>query len=346
MGNRNHFERLCTSITLAGRGGSREIAYSLESGHAHYSSSRPMWGSGKPPPSHHQGCSGPSSYLSSLSFEMMFLPSSPSDCTLPPRSQGCHQSEHGSSDAELPDHPGRATRLFQPLFPGTRLRRTKGKRSSRTSLSLRASWLSSLLFSLLSPLLPALIDFLLIKATTTFCNSPCTIPNAGALASDAPKRHQRQPCSVGTGAAPPPSPAGGMLAPQLVPPALWSLCAAAAELRIWPWLPPRLAGDCISVLFIVSARSFMQMLMNPRPSFAPSRVPSTPPPAQPSALEFLFTVLQGISPLLQGLRAAQSPFLLPAGSHTSLVPVAVQCHLQVSASLTVTIPSPPLASPN
>lgn len=151
---------------------------------------------------------------------------------------------------------------------------------------------------------------------------------------------------VGTGAVPQLSSVGGMLASQLVQPALWSLCAAAAELRIWPWLPPRLAGDCISVLFIVSARSFLQMLMNARPSFAPSRVPSTPPPAQPSALEFLFTVLQGISLLLHGLRATQSQLLLPAGSHTSLIPVAVQCHLQVSASLSVTIPSPPLAFPN
>lgn len=206
------------------------------------------------------------------------------------------------------------------------------------------------MFSLLSLFLSALIDFLLIKATTTFCNCP-----RAAFTAPYQTRGLQQAmrscsiggsCGVGAGATPPLSSAGGMLASQLVQPALWSLCAAAAELRIWPWLPPRLARDCISVLFIVSARSFMQMLMNARPSFAPSRVPSTPPPAQPSALEFLFTVLQGISPLLHGLRAAQSQFLLPAGSHTSLVPVAVQCHLQVSVSFTVTIPSPPLASPN
>lgn len=145
-----------------------------------------------PPSSRLQGCSNPSSYLPSLSFEMVFLPSSPSDCTLQPRSRGRRQSEHGSSNAELPDHPGRATRLFRPFFPGTRLRRTKGKRSSRTSLSLRASWLSSLLFFLLSLLLPALIDFLLIKATTTFCNSPRAIPNTRAPASDAPMWHQWQ----------------------------------------------------------------------------------------------------------------------------------------------------------
>lgn len=93
----------------------------------------------------------------------------------------------------------------------------------------------------------------------------------------------------------------GMLASQVGQPALWALCAAAAELRIWPLLPTCLAGDSISVLFIVSARSFMQMLMNVRPSFAPNRVPSTPPPVQPSVLEFLFTVLQGVSPLLDGL---------------------------------------------
>lgn len=225
----------------------------------------------------------------------------------------------------------------------------KGKRSSRTSLSLIASWLSSPLFSLLSLLLPALIDFLLIKATTTFCNSPCAAPTRGtergALSGDAPRAISGCP-SVGAGAVPPFSSVGGMLASQLVQPALWSLCAAAAGLRIWPWLPPRLAGDCISVLFIVSARSFLQMLMNARPSFAPSRIPSTPPPAQPSALEFLFTVLQGISLLLHGLRATQTQLLLPAGSHTSLIPVAVQRHLQVSASLSVTIPSPPLAFPN
>lgn len=183
------------------------------------------------------------------------------------------------------------------LFPGTRLWRMKGKRSSRASLSLRASWLSSLLFSLLSPLLLALIDFLLIKATTTFSNSPCATLNTRAWQA-------MRPCGiggshgVGAGAAPPLLLSGGMLPSQLVQPALWSLCAAAAELRIWPWLPSRFTGDCISVLFIVSARSFMQMLMNARPSFAPSRVPSTPPPAQPSALEFLFTALQGISPLL------------------------------------------------
>lgn len=84
---------------------------------------------------------------------------------------------------------------------------------------------------------------------------------------------------AGAGAVTPLLSVGGMLVLQLVQPALWSLRAAAAELRIWPWLPPCLAGDCISVLFIVSARSFMQMLMNARPSFAPSRVPSTPPPA-------------------------------------------------------------------
>lgn len=350
MGERNDFECLRTRVTLAGGDGSRETAYSLESRHARYSSFRPVWGAGEPPPSRHQSCSNPSSYLPSSSFKMVFLPSSPSDCTLQPHSRGCRQSKRSSSNAEPPDHPGRATRLFRPLFPGTRLRCTKGKRSSRTSLSLRASWLSSLLFFLLSPLLLALIDFLLIKATTTSCNSPCatfTAPYRTWGLRQAMRSHDvGSSHGVGAGAASPLSSVGGMLASQLVQPALWSLCAAAAELRIWPWLPPRLAGDCISVLFIVSARSFMQMLMNARPSFAPSRVPSTPPPAQPSALEFLFTVLQGISPLLHSPGAAQSQFLLPAGSHTSLVPVAVQCHLQVSAPLTVTIPSPPLASPN
>ena len=210
---------------------------------------------------------------------------------------GRHQSEHGSSNAELPDHPGHATRLFQPLFPTTRLQCMKGKCSSRTSL--RASWLSSLLFSLLRPLFPVLIDFLLIKATIAFCNSPA--PLSPGLLQAMHSCGVGGSRGVGTGAAPPPSSAGGVLASHLVQPTLWSLCAAAAELRIWPWLPPHLTGDCISVLFIVSARSFMQMLMNARPSFAPSRIPSTPPPAQPSALEFLFTVLQGISPLLHGL---------------------------------------------
>ena len=72
MGERNHFERLWTSVTLAGRDGSREIAYSLESRHARYSSFRPVRGSGEPPPSHHQGCSNPSSYLPSLSFRWCF----------------------------------------------------------------------------------------------------------------------------------------------------------------------------------------------------------------------------------------------------------------------------------
>lgn len=122
-----------------------------------------------------------------------------------------------------------------------------------------------------------------------------------------------------------------MLASQLGQPALWALCAAAAELRIWPSLPACFTGDHISVLFIVSARSFMQMLMNVRPSFAPSRVPSTPPPVQPFALEFLFTVLQGISPLLDGLRAPTVPILaasrlphLPGSCSWPMSPPAVQ----------------------
>lgn len=297
QGERNHFEQLWTSITLAGRGGSREIAHSLESRHSLYGAFIPVRGSGELPPPRHRDCSKPSSYLSSLPFELLFLLSSPSDYMLQPCSWG------RCSHAMAPAAPSRWTTLLCDstlptlLFPGTLLRHTKGKRGSWTSLSLRASWLSSLLFSLLSPLLSVLIEFLLIKATTTFSNSPCAILNTRAW----PEMH---PCGiggshgVGAGAGPPLLLSGGMLPLQLVQTALWSLCAVAAELRIWPWLPSRFTRDCISVLFIVSARSFMQMLMNARPSFAPSRVPSTPPPAQPSALEFLFTVLQGISPLL------------------------------------------------
>lgn len=141
----------------------------------------------------------------------------------------------------------------------------------------------------------------------------------------------------------------GMPASQLGQPALWALCAAAAELRIWPLLPACLAGDRISVLFIVSARSFMQMLMNVRPRFAPSRVPSTPPPVQPPALEFLFTVLQGISPLLDGLRVPMVPIPaasrlphLPGSCSWPMSPPAVQvphCHHSFPTLL-------PSASPN
>lgn len=130
QGERNHFEQLWTSITLAGRGGSREIAHSLESRHSLYGAFIPVRGSGELPPPRHRDCSKPSSYLSSLPFELLFLLSSPSDYMLQPCSWG------HCSHAMAPAAPSRWTTLLCDstlptlLFPGTLLRHTKGKRGS------------------------------------------------------------------------------------------------------------------------------------------------------------------------------------------------------------------------
>lgn len=56
-------------------------------------------------------------------------------------------------------------------FPATLQQHAEGIHSSRTSPFLRAPWLPSLLFSFLSLLCLALIEFLLLKATTARCSS-------------------------------------------------------------------------------------------------------------------------------------------------------------------------------